>query len=321
MRCTKNSKPKIIIIAGPTASGKSALAIKLAKKFNSEIVSADSRQIYREMDIGTAKPTKKEMREIPHHLIDTKNPNQNYTLAQYKKDAIKAINKILKNGKTPFLVGGTGLYIKSVIENLDIPRVQANKKIRKKLDEKTTEELVKLIRRRDPETVKFIDVKNKRRLIRALEVILTTRQSFAAQRQKNKPLFNVLQIGIEVNRDKLYKRIDKRVEKMIKDGFVKETQKLLKKYQPSLHSMSGIGYKEIGEVLAGKIALKEAEQKIKNRTHSYARRQMTWFRKDKTINWVRDGKKAEKLIRKFFGDPISKTKKSRSIKRQPKHQL
>lgn len=323
-------KSKIIVILGPTASGKTALAIQLAKKFNGEVISADSRQIYRGMDIATGKPKtyqkspkdslrdptgqakiknkKYEINNVKHHLFDIINPDQDFSAAEYKELAVEKIKEIQARGKLPFLVGGTGLYIKTVVDNLDIPRVPANKKLRMELEQKTTEELAKLIGQKDPVTAKTIDVKNRRRLIRALEVIIATGNPFSAQRNKGKPLFDALQLGIDLARPELYRRIDERVEEMIKNGLVEETKILLKKYIPSLPSMSGIGYKEIGEYLNGKMTLEEAKQKIKNRTHAYVRRQLTWFRKNKKIGWIKNKTEAGNLIADFLTDKAPRNK-------------
>ena len=207
----KSARNKLIVILGPTASGKSELAFKLAKKFSVrgrpvsgwngvEIVSADSRQIYQEMDIGTAKPTKEEIKNIPHHLIDLIKPDQEFSLAQYKKQAIKAIQNIQKKGKLPFLVGGTGLYIQAVVENLDIPRVKPDKKIRARLEKITNQELIKKLKKLDPLAASAIDLNNKRRLIRALEVCLKTKKTFSSQKKKKRPLFDTLQIGLKLNK-------------------------------------------------------------------------------------------------------------------------
>ncbi|MFA5413141.1 MAG: tRNA (adenosine(37)-N6)-dimethylallyltransferase MiaA [Patescibacteria group bacterium] len=295
--------PKLIVILGPTASGKTGMSLKLAKKFGGEIVNADSRQIYKGMNIGTGKVVDK--KGVKHYLLDIVNPDQEFTLADYKKKAVAAIRDILKRNKNPFLVGGTGLYIQSVADNLEIPAVPPNKKLRAQFEKeiknpgalaKWYKKLLKL----DPGAVKVVDAKNPRRIIRALEVCLATGQPFSKLREKGEPLFDVLQIGINLPRKKLYENIDQRVEQMIKEGLVNETKKLLKKYSPSLPSMSGIGYKEIGEHLSGKDDLAEAVQKIKFRTHAYARRQMTWFRRDKRIRWIKNYKEAENKIKKWL---------------------
>ncbi|MGC8776005.1 MAG: tRNA (adenosine(37)-N6)-dimethylallyltransferase MiaA, partial [Minisyncoccia bacterium] len=229
-----NEKSKIIVIVGPTASGKTSLSIKLAKKFNGEIVSADSRQIYRGMDIGTAKATKKEQKIIKHYLIDIKNPNQNYTVANFKKDAILKIKKILNKGKLPFLVGGTGLYVQAVTENLNIPKIKPNKKLRKELENELnkygTDYLFKKLVDLDPEAQYIVDPKNPRRIIRALEISILSGEPFSKQRNKNERIFNPLKIGINLPKEILYQRIDKRVDLMIKQGLINEVKKLVKKY-------------------------------------------------------------------------------------------
>ena len=299
-----NKKPRIIVIVGPTASGKSALAIKIAKKFNGEIVSADSRQIYREMDIGTAKPSEKEMTAVPHYLIDIKNPNENYTVAEYKSDAIKAINKIIKKKKLPILVGGTGLYIKAIVDNLNIPEVAPDLKLRKKLEKEIEknglkylfEKLVKL----DPEAAYIVDPNNPRRIIRALEIAIKTKKPFSAQRKIGKPLFDFIEMGLKWPKNILDKRINKRVDLMIKEGLVDEVKNLVKKYGSKQQSFDAIGYREIIGYLDKKITLNEAVELIKKNTRNYAKRQMTWFRKDGRIHWVGSEKAAEKIVKKFL---------------------
>lgn len=291
---------KLIVILGPTASGKSEIAIKLAKKFNGEIVSADSRQIYRGLDIGTAKPTKKMMEIVKHHLINIKKPNQIYTVWQYKKEAIEKINKIIKKGKVPFLVGGTGLYIKAVVDNLEIPQVTPDWELRKRLELKIKikglkqlyHELIKI----DPEAAYIIDSNNPRRIIRALEVAIKTKKPFSQQRKRGKPLFEVLEIGLGLNKE----RIKKRIDKMIKTGLVKEVKNLIKIYDKNLPIFDAIGYREIIDYLNEKISLSETIERIKKNTWRYAKRQMTWFKKNKRIKWIKNQKEAEKLIKRFL---------------------
>ena len=310
---SKNQKPKLIVILGPTASGKTGMAIKLAKKFNGEIVNADSRQIYREMDIGTNKidignwkleigknNIQYPISNIPIHLIDIINPNQKFSLSQYKKLAINKIREIQTRNKTPFLVGGTGLYISSVVDNLEIPKAPPNNKIREKLEKLNSEELFKKLKKIDLKSAEIIGENNKRKLIRALEVYKITGKPFSAQQAKGEPLFKTLQIGIRIDREKLYKKIDQRVDKMIKIGLIEEVKKLAEKYSFALPAMSGIGYQEISLYLQNKTTLEEATQRMKFRTHQYARRQMTWFRRDERIEWVENYEKAEKLVEKFL---------------------
>ncbi|MCK5123082.1 MAG: tRNA (adenosine(37)-N6)-dimethylallyltransferase MiaA [Candidatus Pacebacteria bacterium] len=287
----------LIVILGPTASGKTEMGFKLAKKYNGEIINADSRQIYREMDIGTGKTDiQYSIFNIPVHLINIKNPNQKFSLSQYKKIAIKTINNIHKKNKIPILVGGTGLYISTIVDNLEIPKAAPNKKIRERLEKHTEKYLFKKLKKIDLKSAKTIGENNKRKLIRALEVCEITGKPFSSQQIKGEPLFNVLQIGIKTDREKLYKKIDERVDEMIRIGLIKETKKLSKKYSFDLPAMSGIGYREIGQYLQNKIALEEAIQKIKFRTHQYARRQMTWFKRDGRIEWVENYSEAEKLF-------------------------
>lgn len=299
-----NNKPKIIVIVGPTASGKTSLSIKLAKKFNGEIVSADSRQIYRGMNIGTAKATIKEQKIVKHYLIDIKNPNQNYTVANFKKDAIKAIKTILNNKKLPFLVGGTGLYVQAIIDNLDIPKVKPNKKLRLKLEKELNqygikylfEKLVKL----DPEAQYIIDPNNPRRIIRALEICIITGKPFSKQRKKQNRIFESLKIGINISRDLLYEKIDQRVDLMIKQGLINEVKKLIKKYGKNCQSFDAIGYREIINFLDKKISKEEAINQIKHNTRLFAKRQITWLKKDKEINWISNYEEAFQLVNNFL---------------------
>ena len=283
----------LIVILGPTSSGKTEMGLKLVKQYNGEIVNADSRQIYKEMDIGTGKVN-------VGHLINIKNPNQKFSLSQYKKLAIKTINDIHKQGKIPILVGGTGLYISAIVDNLEISKAAPNQKIRKRLEKHTEKYLFKKLEKVDLKSAKIIGSQNKRKLIRALEVYEITGKPFSTQQTKGKPLFNILQIGIKTDREKLYKKIDKRVDEMIKIGLIKETKKLSKKYSFNLPAMSGIGYYEIGQYLENKISLENAIQKIKFRTHKYARRQMTWFKRDERIKWVGSYGEAKKLVLEFL---------------------
>lgn len=306
----KKLLPKLIVILGPTASGKTEFAVKLAKKFNGEIINADSRQIYIGMDIGTAKPYKIKndsvkskniliYKNIPHYLIDIITPNETFTLSQYQELAKKSIEDIINRNKTPFLVGGTGLYIQSIVDNLKIPEVPPNEKIRWQLEKLNNKQLLNKLKKLDPKTFQVIDKNNKRRIIRALEVCLVTGKPFSKLKRKGKQIFNTLQIGIDVPRNVLYRRIDKRVEKMIARELVKEVKKLNKKYPFKLPAMSGIGYKEFESYFNKKISLKQTIDLIKKNTRGYAKRQMTWFKKDKRIQWIKDIKDLEKGIKSF----------------------
>ncbi len=303
---------KIIVILGPTATGKTDLAVKLAKKFNGEIVSADSRQIFRNMDIATAKPKIKNgcFKGVPHYLIDSfplnKDLNKHLNVAVYKNLAIKAIRGIQKREKLPFLVGGTGLYIKAVIDNLDFPKIIPDKDLRQKLEKKSSEELFRLYQKLDPKGAKIIDKDNKRRLIRALEVCYLSKQPFWQQRKQKKPLFEVLQIGIKLPKPVLDKNISIRTDKMMRLGLEKEIKTLFRKYGNLLIFSQTIGYQEwlpyIKDGIDSKIK-KQITEDIKNHTRQYAKRQMTWFKKDKRIKWISPSNlfnKAEKLVKNFL---------------------
>jgi len=260
------------------------------------------------MDIGTAKPVgewagKEYVVEgIPHHLVDIIDPRKEFSLADYKVLATKAIASILGKNKLPIVVGGTGLYIQALIDNLDIPKVQPNKDLRTELENKKLPELVEMLAKMDPDTAEKIDLKNSRRVLRALEVFMSSGESFFKQRTKSKPIYQVLQIGIDLPREELFSRINLRVDQQIGEGLVEETKTLAKKYKWFLPSMSGIGYKQIGLYLRGEATLSEAIEILKRDTRRYAKRQMTWFKRDKKIIWIKnsDVALAEKLIKEFL---------------------
>lgn len=293
----EEGKPPLIVILGPTASGKTDLSLKLAAKFKSEIVSADSRQVYRGMDLGTDKVPPKIRKKIPHHLIDLLNPDQPFTLGIFKKKALAAIHDILKRGKIPFLVGGTGLYLRSLTQNYQIPALPPNPKLRARLEKeaqkKGTEFLHQKLKKLDPKTAAKIHPRNLRYLIRALEIILTTQKT--KKERRGKPLFAVFSIGIKWPREVLYERIEKRVDEQVKNGLLEETKRLLAQgYSEKLPSMSSLGYRELARYLKGELTWEEAVLLIKKNTRHYARRQITWFRKDRDTYWV----SGEKIFKK-----------------------
>ncbi len=289
-------KPKILAIVGPTASGKTILGVTLAHKYGGEVVSADSRQIHRGMDIGTGKPTSIEMDGIPHHLIDIRNPDEDYSVAEYKRDAVAAIAGILARKKLPILVGGTGLYIKAVVENLNMPEVKADPALRARIEsEIKSDGLARVFEKllaRDPDAEGVVDPKNPRRVVRALEVAISTGEPFTAQRKKQPPLFDALTIGLNPPPEALRERIDIRIDRMMHDGLESEVRGLTEKYGADAPGLNAIGYREFGIFFAGATALADVVALIKTNTQHYAKRQLTWFRKDKSVGWINDPKEA-----------------------------
>ena len=283
------------VIVGPTAVGKTALAIELARRFDGEIVSADSRQIYRGMDIGTAKPTREEQARARHHLIDLASPDEFYTLARYQADAYAAVDDILERGKQPFLVGGTGLYVRAVVEGLRIPRVPPNDDLRAQLAAQDGAALYERLRSLDPEAAARIDPRNVRRTIRALEVCLMTGARFSELGKATPPPYRITQIGLTSGRPELYARIDARIDRMMADGLVAEVETLVSQgYGWELPSMSGLGYRQIGEYLRGEASLDAAVANIKRATRDFVRRQYAWFRlRDVGIHWYESARFAE----------------------------
>jgi tRNA dimethylallyltransferase len=281
----------MIAIVGPTAVGKSELALNLAQYFPIEIISADSRQVYRNMDIGTNKPSPAERESVPHHLIDVVEPDQDFNLATYHQLAIKALKAIQQKSKLPLLVGGSGLYVWSLVEGWKIPQVPPNRKRRSQLGARAEQEgsrdLYKELQYIDPVAALKINPSNTRRIIRALEIYHATGQRPSQLQRKEAPDFPILLIGLTRERSELYGRIDWRVEKMIQTGLVEEVEQLLKKgYNLSLPSMSGIGYRQICQFLQGEMTLPQAIDKIKYETHRLARHQYAWFRLgDSRIHW------------------------------------
>ncbi|MFH1381585.1 MAG: tRNA (adenosine(37)-N6)-dimethylallyltransferase MiaA [Chloroflexota bacterium] len=281
---------RVVAIVGPTAIGKSQLALNLAQEFNGEIVSADSRQVYRHMDIGTAKPTKEEQALIPHHLIDIINPDEDFSLAQYQKLAYEAIEDIQKRGKLPLLVGGSGLYVWAVLEGWIIPPVPPASQFRHNLVERASrgegEALYRELVEIDPAAAQKIDPRNVRRVIRALEVSQSG-VPFSQLQRKQAPPFTPLIIGLTAERAELYRRIDTRVERMIDQGLVEEVQRLIARgYDFNLPAMSGVGYKQIGQFLRGEVTLEDAIRQTKFETHRIARHQYAWFHlNDERIKW------------------------------------
>jgi tRNA dimethylallyltransferase len=300
---------KLIAIVGPTGIGKTKLAIQLARCFNGEIINADSRQIYRSIDIGTAKPTKAELASVPHHLIDIIEPNQEFSLAEYRHLAYESIKDIQTRGKVPFLVGGSGLYIWTVLEGWVVPQVAPDVSFRREQEKKAemgqAAELYHELQQVDPVAAGKIDPRNVRRVIRALEVSKTSIKPFSQLQKKQPPPFQTLIIGLTAERAEIYRRVDERVDEMIGLGFVEEVKNLLANgYNLNLPAMFSIGYREIGQYLNGEMTLDEAVYKIKVCTHRFIRHQYAWFRlKDERIKWfnvenMNDGD-VEKVVEEF----------------------
>lgn len=282
---------RLAAIVGPTGIGKSRLALHLAQAFNGEIVSADSRQVYRYMDIGTAKPSPKELSLVLHHLVNIVNPDEAFSLAQYQTLAYRAIGDIQQRQKLPLLVGGSGLYIWAVLEGWRIPPVPPDPEFRHSLEKKAantgTDELYQELMKVDPDTAQKINPRNVRRVIRALEVHRKTRTSFSQLQGKEAPSFNIFLIGLTTDRTELYRRIDLRIDEMIEQGLVTEVEKLVNMgYDFNLPAMSGIGYKQIRMFLKGELTLTAAIRQIKFETHRFVRHQYAWFQlKDERIHW------------------------------------
>ncbi len=296
--------PKLVAIVGPTAGGKTSLAIALAKTFGGEIVSADSRQVYRGMDIGTAKPTAAERAAVPHHLLDIKDPGEEYTVAEYQQDAVAAVQGILGRGHVPFLVGGTGLYVRAVVENLDIPKAKADPQLRARIEREIAEEGLAAVFEKllacDPEAANVVDPKNPRRVIRALEVAISTGEPFTAQRKKAEHLFDVLEIGLNPPPEILRERIELRVDRMAENGLVEEVKALVQKYGSNSVALDTIGYREIIGYLEGNLSRDAAIALMKANTLHYAKRQLTWFRKDKNVRWIDRPEDAFPPVKRFL---------------------
>ena len=274
-------KPKVIAIVGPTASGKTAMSIELAKKINGEIVSADSRLVYKGFDIASAKPTLEEREGIPHYLIDIVEPEFDYSVGNYHDDARKAIYEIISKGKTPIVVGGTGLYFRILLENYNLPRVEANYELRAELDKKEKEELLEELKQLDKITYERLFDSNKRRIVRALEVIKLLNKPISEMEIEKEPEFDVKwKIPKMESREWLYNRINTRVDIMVEQGLIDETKFLLKKHGRIKNFICTIGYQEILTYLDGEATLDEALDKLKQHSRNYAKRQLTWFRKN-----------------------------------------
>lgn len=296
-------KPKVIVICGPTASGKTALSIELAKKINGEIVSADSMQIYKDMNIGSAKVTNEEMQGIKHYMIDCVSPDERFSVADYKTNAKNAIEEIIKKGKTPIVVGGTGLYIDALIYEIEYKDIKIDENYRKELQEieknQGLEVLYKKALEIDPKAMEKISQNDSKRIMRVLEIYKATGKNKTEQeaesRLKEIP-YDYKVFALTMDRDKLYERINKRVDIMIENGLIDEVKNLLEKYSEFPTAMQGLGYKEVRDYLQKKITKDEMIEKIKQESRRYAKRQLTWFRKNKQTIWLNSLEKIDDNI-------------------------
>ena len=287
-------KPKVIVIVGPTASGKTALSIELAKKINGEIISCDSMQIYRDMDIGSAKPTKEEMQGIKHYMIDIVTPEERFSVAEYKKQAESAIEEILKKGKTPIVIGGTGLYANSLIYGIEYNEIKLDEQYRKELEniastEQGLSNLYEQAVKIDSQAMRIISSNDKKRIIRVLEIYHSTgktKTELEIESRKNGVKYDYKVFAINMDREILYERINKRVDIMLESGLIEEVKNILQKYKEFPTAMQGLGYKEVVEYLNKEISEEEMIGKIKQETRRYAKRQLTWFRKNKETIWL-----------------------------------
>jgi tRNA dimethylallyltransferase len=282
----RGTKGPLVAIVGSTAVGKTALSISLAQLLNGEIVSADSRQIYRGMDIGTDKATPRQRDRVPHHLIDIVEPDKVLTLAQFQKRAYATIDQILAREHLPLLVGGTGQYVRAVIEGWSIPEVAPHMRVRDALEALSTAELVRWLNVLDPAAASRVDLRNRRRLVRALEVTLVTGRPISEQQKKAPPPYRILQIGLSLPRPMLYQRIDARIDHMLSAGLLEETQQLAARYGWEVPAMSGLGYAQLGAFLRGDITFEEAVAEIKRATRRLVRHQNNWFKpSNPAIHW------------------------------------
>lgn len=279
------SKEQVIVICGPTASGKTSLGVKLAKKIDGEIVSCDSMQIYKDMTIGTAKPTYEERKEAVHHLVDFVYPNERYSVAEYKKDAENITEQIIQRGKKPIIVGGTGLYLNSLVYGIDYPNIETDLKYREELENRVEKEglenLYNEAKKIDEKAIQKISLNDKKRILRILEIYHTTgktKTEIEEISRKNGPKYDYIIFVLNMERSILYDRINKRVDLMIKDGLIEEVKSLLEKYKEFPTAMQGLGYKEVVEYLENKLTKDEMIEKIKQETRRYAKRQITWFK-------------------------------------------
>jgi len=294
-----SSTPKVVVVLGPNASGKSHLGVELARRFNGEIISADSRQVYRGLDIGSGKVTTEEMGGIPHHMIDVASPKEVFTVAQYQTEAKSALSGILDRRRLPIIVGGTGLYIDALIYDIKFPKVPPNQSIRSSLEPKGTEELFDELKALDPKRASDIDKHNRRRIVRSLEIIRQTGERVPRVDRKTK--YDVLKIGLKLLSDELRERIKRRLEERLDNGMIEEVRRLNKTgLEWKRMDELGLEYRYVARYLRDTLTMDELKEKILTEDWKYARRQMTWFRRDKEIIWIDSPEKAFPIVRDFL---------------------
>lgn len=311
------TKPKVIVICGPTASGKTGLSVKVAQAMEGEIVSCDSMQIYKDMNIGTAKVTKEEMQGIPHYLIDFVSPDERYSVADFQKDAEKAIGEIVAKGKTPIVVGGTGLYVDTLVYHIQYPEIETDLAYRKQLEEMIQEQGLEVAYQKakeiDPQAIEKISSNDQKRIMRILEIYHQTKKTktqLELESRREEPPYEYLIYAIDMDREKLYDRINQRVDIMINQGLIEEVQELLEKYKDFPTAMQGLGYKEVVSYLKGDMTKEEMIETLKQETRRYAKRQLTWFRKNKEIKWIDGLRPAEENIQRILEDYEEKEDKN-----------
>lgn len=298
----KNASNKIVVVVGPTASGKSDLAVKLAKLFNGEVISADSRQVYKGLDIGSGKITASEMKNVEHHLLNVISPQKTFTAADFQKLGRKALKEIWQKNKLPIICGGTGLYINSLILNYSIPKVKPQPGLREKLEAQTTVKLFAELKKLDPERAKNIDKNNRRRLIRSLEITISTGQPIPPLKMKTiVPPENILWLGLRPDAETLKKKIEKRLGQRLKHGLIEEVRQLRNQglTWQKLEDF-GLEYRWLARFLQGQIDYNEMKEKLAMEIRHYAKRQMTWFKRNRVINWLEKPEEAEKLTKLFL---------------------
>jgi tRNA dimethylallyltransferase len=302
-----SGRPSLVVIVGPTAVGKTTVSLHLAGALGGEVVSADSRQVYRGMDIGTAKATPEERARAPHHLIDVLDPDETLTLAGFQRLAYAAIDDILARGRLPLLVGGSGQYVRAVVEGWGVPEVAPQERLRSALEALSADELGRWLTALDPVAARRIDQRNRRRVIRALEVTLVTGRPISALQLKSSPPYRIVQIGLTLARPLLYGRIDARVDRMMAAGLLDETRALAERYGWRVPAMSGLGYAQLGAYLRGETTLEEAVAAIKRETRRFVRQQANWFKPDDpAIHWFDTAEldHAVKKIEQFVRDVL-----------------